>query len=321
MCRRYLNLGLGNLLVILGGVTLLFPARLAAQGLDQVALSAFPADTQQLTYTDLAQLRSSPGYPSLRAQLLGGPLRGLAELLRSAGDDPEKDADEVVLGWRGAATAPGAFFGLASGHFHPRQVGDFLKHRKGAPADYAGFHLYTYNSGPDRSDLYFTFLDDSTAAFGRLNDLKALLDVRAGLRPALETNSSFVDWEAELGGSAPQWGISAGRAAASQAALWLTGGLKPPPDLGSFIAPVQALLYSIYFGSDFSTHISVVCDRPETASALAQVLVMWRNSHPSAGNSSPELAAFLAGLDISATGPRVSLDGSGPLKLAQQLGH
>ena len=319
MCCR--DLLLGELLAILSAVALLFPARLGAQGLDQVALSTFPADTQQLTYTELGRLRRSPDYPALRAQLLGGSLRGLAELLRSAGDDPEKDADEVVLGWRGAATAPGGFFGLATGHFHPGQVGDFLKRRKRAPADYAGFHLYTCDSGPDRSELHFTFLDDSTAAFGGLNDLKALLDVHAGLRPALETNSAFVDWEAELRGSAPQWGISAGRAATSQAGLWLTGGLKDPPDLGALMAPVQALLYSIDFGSEFSTHISVVCDRPETAAALAQILVMWRNSHLSAGNSSPELAAFLAGLDISAAGPRVSLDGSGPLKLVQLLGH
>jgi hypothetical protein len=318
MYRRHLT---RLLLPMCGAATLVFPALLGAQGLSQVALSTFPADTHQLSYTDLRQLRTSPDYPSIRARLLGQQLGGLAKFLGSAGDDPEKDADEVMLGWRGQVTDPAGFFGLASGHFQPDQVRAFFKRSALPVTDYSGVHLYSSGSGEDRSRLYFTFLNDSSAVFGRLADLKALLDVRAGLRPALDTQSSFVNWETELDGAAPQWGIASGKAAAGQAALWLTGGVKAPADLGALMAPVQAVLYTIELGSNFSTRISVVCDRPETAAALAQILLVWRNSQPAAGNSAPELAAFLASLNITASGPRVELDGSGPIQLIQQLGH
>ena len=308
-------------LAFIAAVTLVFPAALGAQGLGQVVLSIFPADTHQLTYTNLRELRDSPNYPAIRTQLMTGELRSLAEVLRSAGDDPEKDADEVVLGWRGTATAPQGFFGLAGGRFHPDQVRDLFKRDQGAATDYSGLHLYAFGSSAGRPNYYFAFLDDSSAAFGHLDDLKALLDARAGARPTLDTNGAFAGWEEELDDSGPVWGISLGRAAASQAALWLTGGVNPPVDLGSLMGPVQAVLYHIDLGNDLAAHIAVICDRPETASALAQVLVMWRNAHPAASSSPPELAAFLAGLDISADGPRVNLDGSGPLSLIQQLGH
>jgi hypothetical protein len=300
------------------------PCPLDAQQTGQLALSTFPADTHQLSFTDLRQLRTSPDYAQLRTRLLGSQLRDLEQFLRSAGDDPEADADAVVLGWRGDVSNPAGFFGLATGQFHPDQLLDFFKRSKLPIANYSGVHLYSNGSAEPRSRFFFGFLDNSTAIFGRLDDLKAMLDVRAGSRPALDTNASFVNWEAELDGSAPQWAISTGRAAASQAALWLSAGAKPPADLGALMAPIQAVLFSadLVSSSDLSTHISVVCDRPETATALAQVLTMWRNSRPGAANGSPpQLQNFLASLNISAQGSRVELDGTGSPALVQQLVH
>ena len=60
--------------------------------------------------------------------------------------------------------------------------------------------LFAFGSGADPADTFFTFLDSSLAAFGRLHDLKALLDVREGSADALETNQTFRSYEAELEG-------------------------------------------------------------------------------------------------------------------------
>ncbi|HEV2492406.1 MAG TPA: hypothetical protein VG204_04965 [Terriglobia bacterium] len=304
----------------------LIPCRLNAQQPGQLALSTFPADTHQVSFTDLGQLRTSPDYPQLRDRLLGSQLRDLEQFLRPAGDDPEADTDAVMLGWRGDVSNPSGFFGLATGQFHPGQVLDFFKRSKLPIATYSGVQLYSNGSSEPRSRFFFAFLDDTTAIFGRLDDLKTLLDVRAGSRPALDTNASFVNWESELDGSAPQWAISTGRAAATEATLWLSGGgnVKPPADLGALMTPIKAVLFSadMVSSSDLAAHISVVCDRPETATALAQILTMWRNSHPAAGSGTPpQLANFLASLNISAQGPRVELDGMGSATLVQQLVH
>ena len=318
--------GVTHLRGVVGAAILLFatlssPALLHAQGLGQLALSTLPDDTRQLTYTNLRQLRNLPEYPSIRQQVVGRGLQDLSDSLLPAGENPEQNTDEVVLAWRGAAIDPSRFFGLAGGHFHARQVLNFFQRRGAHAIDYAGSKMYPLRSSAVRAEVYFTFLDGSLAAFGRPDDLKAVLDVRAGSRPALDTNSSVVGWESELEGSAPEWGISTGKAATSQAANWLMGGVNPPASLGAVMAPVQAVLYSFDLTSGLTARISVVCDRPETAAALAQILLAWRSSQPAAGKSSPDLATFLASLNITSNGPRVEVDGSGPLDLLQQLSH
>ena len=313
------NLSFGLLVTLLGA--LLFPANIRGQGIARNALSSFPADTHQFVYTNLDQLRGSSQYPKIRQRLFGGQLGSFADFLRSAGANPEKDVDEVVLGWRGAATGNAEFFGLANGHFEPDQVRGFFAQRRLSTRDYAGFRLYASGSREGGGSLYFTFLSGSSAAFGALSDLKVLLDARSGASPALDSNSSFLNWEAELEGSAPQWGIATGRSAASEAARWLAGSIKPPVDLGALMSPVEAVLYSIDLTDQFSAHISVVCDRTETAAGLAQILTLWRNSPAATANSSANLSVFLRGLDIGTSGARVELSGSGPVDLLGELGH
>jgi len=317
------SLAFGLFVAILGA--LLFPVKIRGQGIARNALSSFPADTHQLVYTNLDQLRNSSQYPKIRQRLFDGQLGSFADFLRSAGADPEKDVDEVVLGWRGAATGNTEFFGLANGHFEPDRVRDFFTQRRLSSRDYGGFRLYACGSGAGSREgggsLYFTFLSSSSAAFGALSDLKALLDARSGASPALDSNSSFLNWEAELEGSAPQWGVATGRSAASEAARWLAGGIKPPVDLGALMSPVEAALYSIDLTDQLSTHVSVVCDRAETAAALAQILTLWRNSPAATANSSASLSAFLRGMDIGASGSRVELSGSGPVDLLGELGR
>src|SRR5438552_107669 len=98
------NLSFGLLVTLLGA--LLFPAKIRGQGIARNALSSFPADTHQFVYTNLDQLRNSSQYPKIRQRLFGGQLGSFADFLRSAGADPEKDVDEVVLGWRGGGASP-----------------------------------------------------------------------------------------------------------------------------------------------------------------------------------------------------------------------
>ena len=80
---------------------LLLPARLSGQAVVRDAMASFPTDTQQLAYMNLAQFRGMADYPLIRRYLLTSQLRDFQDFLRSVGVDPEKDVDEVVLGWRG----------------------------------------------------------------------------------------------------------------------------------------------------------------------------------------------------------------------------
>ncbi len=298
---------------------LLFPALAAAQGGAREALSIFPADTQQVTYSYLAQLRDQPDYPQIHQRLLNRQLKNFEDFLRSIGTDPDRDVDEVTLGWRGG-TAEGGFFGLATGRFQPDRVHDYFQQRQLPFRHQGGYELYAFGSGEDRADLYFTFLSSSSALFGRFNDLKMLLAVHDEGRPALDSNSEFMNWEDELEGTAPQWGISTGKAAANEAVPWLSGGEKLAVDPKPLLGSMKAFLYRVEWSNGFTVHLAILCPDRETANTLAQLVKLWKATRQaSASKSAPAVANFLDGVDVQANGSRVEMTGSGPVAVVTEV--
>lgn len=297
---------------------LIFPSLTRAQGLARDALAAFPADTQQVAYLNLGQLRSLAEYPQIRNYLLNRQFRDFQDFLRSLGVDSERDVDEVMLGWR---TESGSLVGRADGRFDGDRVRKLIVQQQMPVRQYGGYELYSFGTGEDPADVVFVFLSPSSAAFGKMRDLKELLDVRSGDKPALETNAAFVAWEAELEGTSPQWGISTGKMAAGQAAPWLAAGGKQVLDPNAIFGAVQAVLYRTEWNSGVTTHVSILCQTSEAASALAQLLAILRDARPAAGaNSLPAgLLTLLQGLEVQASGPRVELTTTAPLEAMEQL--
>lgn len=295
-------------------------APLYAQYAGQEALAAFPADTQQISYTNLQELRSLPQYPLIHEHLLSAPLRNLENLLRSAGVDPEKDVDELVLGWRGQVQDTTRFFGLATGSFQPDNLHEYFVKNKLPIQRYSGYDLYGFGSGASRVDLFFTFLDTSTAAFGRIGDLKALLDVRNAERPALNSSADFRRWEGDLEGLAPQWGIATGRAAANEAIPWLTQGKKISIDPSALFGSVKAVLYRVNWSGSVMAHLSIICQNDAAANGFGQLLTLLRNAQPSVKTSvSPALYSLLQNLQVQVDGSRVNLDASASVSDLTQL--
>jgi hypothetical protein len=310
---------LGTLAAALAAACL-FPALLAGQSSARDALTIFPADTQEFAYSNLAELRSQPNFQVIQARLLNSQMRGFTGFLRSMGVDPNNDVDEVTLGWHGSPIDPSAYYGLALGRFDPGKVHNYVVEQNLPWQQYGGYDLYAYGAGSGAQDLYFAFLSYSTAAFGRLGDLKMLLDVRAGSKPALESKASFVKYESELEGTSPQWGIATGPAAANQAAPWLAGGAKLPFDPQSALSPVRAVLYRIDWANNFTMRMSVVCDSVQSATLLARLITAWQGVQQAPGaNLNPAITGFVQSLQVSSNGARVELTGSGPVEVLGQI--
>jgi len=292
-------------------VVLFFSAPLYGQYAGQDALASFPIDTQQMAYTNLADLRQVPQYPLIQAHLMSPQLRNLENLLKSAGVDPNKDVNELVLGWRGEAQDTTRFFGLAEGSFQPDQIHEFFVNNKMPIQRYSGYDLYAFGSGTARTDMFFTFIDNTKAEFGRLGDLKALIDVRNSARPPLNSNADFRRWEGDLDSLAPQWGISTGPAAANQAIPWLTQGKKIQIDPSALFGSVKAVLYRVNWGSQIMAHLSIICQNPEAANGFGQLLSMLRSAQPAAQKSmSPALAQILQNMNVQVDGSQLNLEAS-----------
>jgi hypothetical protein len=310
--------------VILDGLVftaaLLLTAPLHAQYAGQDALAAFPADTQQMAYTNLATMRSVPQYPLIEAHLMSPQLRNLETLLRSAGVDPDKQVNELVLGWRGQAQDTTRFFGLAEGTFDPNRVHDFFVNNKMMIQRYSGYELYAFGSGSARTDMFFTFIDSSRAEFGRLADLKALIDVQNAGRPALSSNADFRRWEGDLDGVSPQWGITTGLAAANQAIPWLTQGKKVQVDPSALFGAVKAVLYRVDWGSQIMAHLSIICQNAEAANGFSQLLSLLRSAQPAVSkNLSPALSQILQNLNVQVVGSKLNLEASASISDLAQL--
>ena len=302
------------------GLILACSLPLRAQEAARTGLAYFPADTQQIAYSSFAQLRSSADYPQIRRHVLYQQMHGFQEFLHSLGINPEKDVDEVMLGWRGDSPSGPGSFGVAAGRFEPDKVSEYFTKTQLPVRSYDGCDLFAFGSGADQDDTFFTFLDSTLAAFGRLHDLKALLDVRDGSADALDTNQTFRSYEAELEGTAPQWGILTGKAAANVAVPWLSGGKKNTIDMTAFLEPVQAVLYRVDWDGGFTAHISVVSKTPESAAGLFQLLNILQSAPlppASAGASGP--ASLLQNLDARQNGSRLELRASGPADALDQI--
>jgi len=302
-------------------VLVLSPAILHAQSAARNALAMFPADTQQIVYIGLAQLRAMPEYLEIRQQLALRQLLEFQDFLRSAGMDPEKEIDELVLGWRGETLGGASFFGLAEGRFDTHRLHRFFVQQQLPIREYDGYELYAFGSGGNVPFSYFTFLSSSTAAFGRRDDLRALLDVRDGARRALDKNPALVEWEAELEGTSPQWGVSIGRAATNHAAPWMAAGANLVVDPSVFAGFVLAVLYRVDWGSVTTTHVSMVCHTTESAAALSALVKLWRDSSVEATFKllPAPIVTMLTTMEIESAGNRILLTASVPLEAIEQI--
>jgi hypothetical protein len=185
---------------------------------------------------------------------------------------------------------------------------------------YGGYDLYAFGTGNARTDLYFSFLSYSAAAFGRLGDLKTMMDVRAGSKPALGSKADFAKYADELEGSSTQWGVATGAAAVSHAIPWLGAGGQVPIDPQSLMTPIKAVLYHIDWGNSFVMHITVMCDSVQSASMVAQLISAWQNIRQVPdSNTTPAITSFIQGLQVTADGSRVELSGNAPVEVVGQI--
>ncbi len=289
-------------------IAVLIPTGLRAQAAGQDALAIFPADTQQMAYTDLSQMREIPQYATIRTYLLSPQIRSLEDFLRPAGINAEKDVNEIVLGWRGEVKDTTDFFGIAEGQFDTEKVHEYFINNKLPYSLYKGYNLYAFGSGGASTDLFFTFIGPAEAAFGRLSDLKAVLDVQNGEKSSLGSSDNFRRWEGDLEGTAPQWGIATGRAAANEAIPWLTQGKKLQINADALFSPIKAVLYRANWSDGLEAHLTVICQNSQSAEGLAQLFNLLRSAGPKQqGAIPPGVSKILQNLQVQTDGARLDL--------------
>jgi len=145
----------------------------ASLHIDPALEALVPADAVVVVGANLDAIRDTPVYQKL---LAGLPLPQLEAFAQQTGLDPRKDLSQFLI----ASDGKHALF-LARGKFHTADLEARLESKGAARFTYKKYRFF----GNEQGAIFF--LDDSTAIAGPANDLRALIDHRAGrgLPPAL----------------------------------------------------------------------------------------------------------------------------------------
>jgi len=286
-----------------------------AGSLDANVIGMFPKNVAEFAYADLTEARKFSWYSQFKSQSLPSRFSELEQFLNSSGVVPGLQIEE--LAWavgsddmdansESQSTPDGDYVvGVVLGSFDRASAEDTFKRRKLTGVEFQGFTLYP--CGPACDNLYITFIDSSTIAFGRLALLERLLIVRNGGDDSLVQNEHLFPLINQVNGRAIFWGVlnSPGARAAIQR---LAPAAAEFPQARKLIQRVSALLITVDGTSDLEAHLQVLSASAEDSARLAQAVQMalfFRQFQESQSN--PVFAGMLESVRVASIGNSIDV--------------
>ncbi len=302
------------LAVILPGALLvaaaaLWPSEAHGGSLSTSVIGMFPKTAGEFAYADLKSARKYAWYPQLREQLLPSRFRQFEQFLTSAGVDPNTQVDELAWGAiRGAKGTSEEIVGVALGTFTPSASEDHFKQQKLPKIEDHGYDLYAFGSGSGPGDIFFTFIDSNTAAFGQRDALQNLIDVRTGVAQSLLDNDTLFPLINEANGNGIIWAVL-DKNYTHLAIQQLIPQANQFPQATPIINRMRAMTISVEADSGVDARFQAVCASPDDANLLAaglQGALMMRRYQEAQTN--PDLASALDQVSVTPSGDRLKVE-------------
>jgi len=304
---------LGALIAVMS----MLPGTVRAGSLGSDILSMFPKESGEIAYVDLKEARQFPWFNQLKEQMLPSKFRDFEQFLSAAGVDPNTQVTE--LAW---SLVPGQqttndkgvsvpssdqIVGIALGQFQPAAAEAYFTSKKLPIVKVRTFSLFAFGGGSGPNDLFFTFIDSNTAAFGQRQQLEKMIGVRFGEGQGLYSNTDFSPLVDQANGGGTVWAVlSAGytRLAMQQ----LVPETAQFPAAAQLASKLKAMTISIKGGSGVDAKFEAVCgsaDDANTFAALLQAGLMYRKYQ--VGNTNPDLGALLDSASVTPAGDRLDV--------------
>lgn len=290
-----------------------------AGALSSDIIGMFPQNVGEFAYADLRQARSLSWFPQLQNQMLPERFRQFEKFLATAGVDPNVQVEELAwalvpegLPGSGAAASTAVptseeVVGIALGSFRPESTEAYFQARKLAVVKVRTFSLFAFGGGSGPADLFFTFIDANTAAFGQRRELEKLIAVRYGEEQGLMSNSELSPLVSQANGSGVVWAVM--NAAYTRLAMQqLAPEVAQFPQAQQLVAKLRAMTIEISASSGVDAHFSAVCATPDDANTFAALLqagLLYRRYQT--GNSNPDLSAMLDQTQVAPSGDRLDV--------------
>lgn len=294
------------------------PACAGRLGADMIGL--FPKDVGEFAYADLKKARTLKWFPQLQEQLLPDRFRQFEKFLASAGIDPNTQVDEIA--WAlvaegmsaksegtGSDAVPSGeqIAGIALGNFNRDSTEAYFKKQKLPTSNSRGYTLYAFGTGAGANDLFFFFLDSSTAAFGHRSLLEKMIEVRFGGEDGLLRNEKLFPLINEANGSGVVWMVT-NPAYTRLAIRQLAPEIEQFPEAAKLVMRMQNTIINVDASSGLDAKIQAICGSTEDANTLGQLLQAgFLYKRYQAQKDNPELAQLLDQARVTPGGDRVML--------------
>jgi hypothetical protein len=293
------------------------PARAGRLGADIIAL--FPKDVGEFAYADLKKARTLKWFPQLQEQMLPERFRQFEKFLASAGVDPNSQVEELAWGLLpegvtsktegvGSSAVPTGeeVVGVALGTYNPESTEAYFKAQKLPTFKARNYTLYAFGSGAGASDLFFFFIDSSTAAFGHRALLEKMIEVRFGSEEGLMRNDTFFPLVNEANnGAGVVWAVL-NPAYTRLAMQQLAPEVQQFPDAAKLVTRMQNMIINVDASSGIDGKFQAVCGSTDDANALGQLLQMGLlYKQYQAKTDNPDMAQLLNQASVTPSGDRI----------------
>src|SRR3984885_5594975 len=266
---------------------MLFAPKLAHAGrLGADVIALFPKEVGEFAYADLKKARTLPWFPQLQQQMLPERFRQFEKFLASAGVDPNTQVEELAWGLvaegvtaktagAGNSAVPTGeqVVGVALGSYNPESTENYFKQQELPTFKVRNYTLYAFGSGSGANDLFFFFIDSSTAAFGQRSLLEKMIEVRFGGEEGLIRNDKFYPLVNEANGSGVVWAVL-NPAYTRLAMQQLAPEISQFPDAAKLVQRMQNMIISVDASSGIDGKFQGVCSSVDDANNLGQLLQM-----------------------------------------------
>ncbi|MGB8472988.1 MAG: hypothetical protein WCE61_02750 [Candidatus Acidiferrum sp.] len=305
-------------LLCAGLLTFPKPSEAGTLGSDVIAM--FPKDVGEFGYADLKTARTMKWFPQLREQVLPERFRQFEKFLASTGNDPNTQVDEIAWalvaeGMTVKAEGTGSdavptgeqMVGVALGNFNQDATAAYFKRQKLPTSTFHGYTLYAFGTGTGPTDLFFVFIDASTAAYGHKSILEKMISVRFGDADGLIRNDKFFALINEANTGSAVWLVT-NPAYTRLAVRQLAPEIEQFPEAAKLVARMQNSIINVDAGSDLSAKVQAICGSTEDANTLGQLLQAgFLYKRYQAQKTNPDLAELLSDVSIVPGGDRVTL--------------
>ena len=312
--RRLVAIGL----MLASALSLPKPALAGTLGSDVIGM--FPKDVGEFGYADLKKARTLKWFPQLQQQVLPERFRQFEKFLVSTGNDPNSQVDEIAWalapegitakaeGTGSSAVPTGEqMVGIAIGNFNQDSTAAYFKKQKLPTSTFHGYTLYAFGTGTGATDLFFVFIDASTAAYGHKSILEKMISVRFGDEDGLLRNDKFFSLINEANTGSSVWLVT-DPAYTRLAIQQLAPEVQQFPEAAKLVARMQNSIINIDAGSSLEAKVQTICGSTEDANTLGQLLQAgFLYKRYQAQKDNPDLAELLDQVRITPGGDRVTL--------------